>query len=151
MVVLRWSGATVGKNGLRLLLPAIATAGETECHPDPYAYRVPPMPDKDCYTLVLGADAGIKSAQNVATSLAQALSEHDHIALDTQTLSEADITTVQTLLAARAKAEQTGKTLEMLAPIGAPLSAVLVSAGFLGSGQEHAGFWTGVTKQQAGH
>ena len=109
------------------------------------------MPNEDCYTLVLGADAGIKAAQTIATSLAQALSEHDHIALDTQTLSGADITTVQTLLAARAKAGQSGKTLEMLAPIGAPLREVLSSAGFLNPAQDHVGFWNGINEHEAGH
>lgn len=147
----RLSGVAIGKNGLRLLLPAIATAGETECHPDPYVHWAAPMPHDDCYTLVLGADAGIKSAQDVAASLAQALSEHDSIGIDTQTLSGADITTIQTLLAARAKAAQQGKSLEMLAPIGAPLIAVLTAAGFLSPGQDHAGFWSGTNEHQAGH
>jgi hypothetical protein len=109
------------------------------------------MPHDDCYTLVLGADAGIKSAQSVATSLTQALSEHDSIGIDTQTLSGADITTIQTLLAARAKATQLGKSLDMLAPIGAPLIAVLNAAGFLSPGQEHAGFWNGIHQNEAGH
>lgn len=109
------------------------------------------MPHDDCYTLVLGADAGIKSARNVAASLAQALSEHDTIGIDTQTLSGADITTIQTLLAARAKAEQLAKSLEMLAPIGPPLLDVLASAGFLSPGQDHAGFWSGTDEHEAGH
>ncbi|AEQ53654.1 STAS domain-containing protein [Pelagibacterium halotolerans] len=151
MVVLRWSGAIVGKNGLHLLLPAIATAGETECHPHPYAHRAPPMPNEDRHTLVLGGDAGIKSAQNVAANLARALSEHPHVAIDTQTLSAADITTVQTLLAARAKAKQLGKSLEMLTPIGAPLHEVLASGGFLTPAQDNAGFWNGTNANQAGH
>ena len=103
------------------------------------------MPHDDCYTLVLGADAGIKSAQSVATSLTQALSEHDSIGIDTQTLSDADITTIQTLLAARAKATQMGKSLDML------LIAVLNAAGFLSPGQEHAAFWNGIHQNEAGH
>lgn len=109
------------------------------------------MPNEDYYTLVLGADAGIKSARNVAASLSSALSEHDHVTLDTQTLSGADITTVQTLLAARAKAAQSGKTLEMLAPIGAPLREILASAGFLNSEQDHARFWAGADEHVAEH
>lgn len=134
---------------MRLLLPVTATAGETECHPDPPFHWASPMPNDDSYSLVFEADIGIKSAQDVAASLKQAVAENDRIVIDTRLVTAADITTVQTFLAARATAERSGKALEMRAPIAAPLATILSSAGFLSPGQEHAGFWTGLQNQQA--
>lgn len=94
------------------------------------------------HTLVLSGDAGIKAAQNVAASLRDALDSQERIGIDTQTLTGADITTVQTLLAARNSAAGMGKALAFHAPLAAPLRAVLEAGGFLGPGQPHAEFWS---------
>jgi len=99
--------------------------------------------------LVLTGDAGIRSAQAIAATLRQAIADHDHIDIDTQTLTEADVTTVQTLLAAASAARAAGKTLALLAPLGGPLDAVLHAAGFLAPDQEHAGFWRAAIDQPA--
>lgn len=96
------------------------------------------------HTLVLSGDAGIKAATDVAASLGQALADHDHVDIDTQALTGADVTTVQSLLSARATASAAGKTLHLLAPLGAPLVAVLDSAGFLSPTQQHRSFWAAI-------
>jgi ABC-type transporter Mla MlaB component len=109
------------------------------------------MTGQSMHTLVLTGDAGIKSAQDVAGALLKAIDAHAIIAVDTQTVSTADITTVQTLLSARATAHARNKSLTMLAPLGGPLQAALAQAGFLSPEQEHAGFWAPIKDQPAGH
>ncbi|MBJ3786915.1 STAS domain-containing protein [Devosia sediminis] len=109
------------------------------------------MTEERTYTLVLSGDAGIKSAKEVAGALTEAIDKHARIEVDTQTLSGADVTTVQTLLSARASAHARAKHLTLLAPLGGPLQAVLDAAGFLSSDQEHVGFWSALSDQPAGH
>lgn len=93
------------------------------------------------HTLVLSGDGTIKSAAEIAASLKQALAAHDHIEIDTQALTAADLTTAQSLLSARASAAAAGKTLSLLAPIGPPLRSLLDAAGFLAPAQPHRAFW----------
>lgn len=109
------------------------------------------MTEERSYTLVLSGDAGIKSAQDVAGALLEALENHARIGVDTQTISAADVTTIQTLLSARANAHARQKELTLLAPLGKPLQATLEQAGFLSPGQEHLAFWTPIPDQPAGH
>lgn len=99
------------------------------------------MTGERSHTLILPAEAGIKTAQELAESLRDALAEHDHVAIDTGAVTGADITTVQSLLAARASAAAAGKSVTLLSPLAPPLRQVLAAAGFLAPGQEHAGFW----------
>lgn len=93
------------------------------------------------HTHVVSGDAGIRNAAEVANSLREALEGHKTISVDTQTLTAADITTVQTLIAARVSASAKGKTLTLAAPLGAPLRAVLADAGLLSPAQTHRDFW----------
>ncbi|WP_297108433.1 STAS domain-containing protein [uncultured Devosia sp.] len=109
------------------------------------------MTEEPIHTLVLSGDAGIKSAQDVATTLREAIENHARIAVDTQTMSAADVTTVQTLLSAATAAAARGGQLAMLAPLGPPLTAVLEQAGFLAPDQTHASFWAPISEQPAGH
>ena len=109
------------------------------------------MTEERIHTLVLTGDAGIKSAHEVAFSLREAIERHARIEVDTQTLSLADITTVQTLISAHVAARALNKQLTLLAPFGGPLQAVLEQAGFLTPGQEHARFWSPHSDQPAGH
>lgn len=104
------------------------------------------MADERYHTLVLSADAGIRSAQNVLASLRETISHHDRIGIDTQTVTAADLTTVQSLLSARNKAAELGKSVVMLAPLGAALADVLQAAGFLAEGQAQASFWSPVSE-----
>lgn len=101
------------------------------------------------FTLVLAGDATVKSAQAVATALRQAIDAHPLVQVDTQTVTSADVTTVQTLLAGLAKARAEGRTLSMLSPLGGPLRQVLQGGGFMGEGPL-AGFWNTQTFQTSG-
>ena len=110
-----------------------------------------PMTEDHTHMLVLTGDAGIKNATEVATNLRQAIENHPDVAIDTQALSAADVTTVQSLLAARVSARALGKQLRLLAPLVGPLQAMLDQAGFLTPGQEHAAFWPDQPDKPAGH
>lgn len=105
------------------------------------------MTGKRAHTHILPADAGIRNAAEVAGSLMKALDNHNAVSVETKTLATADITTVQTLLAARISAEARGKTLTLLSPVGEPLRAVLRDAGLLSTAQIHAAFWAPSSEQ----
>ncbi|MBO9590126.1 STAS domain-containing protein [Devosia sp.] len=100
------------------------------------------MTGSSTFTLVLTGDVSVKSAQDVLGRLREAVAGHAAIAIDTQDISQADVTTVQTLLSARAKAEALGKSLTLKGPPGPKLQAVLEGAGFLNPAQPAARFWT---------
>ncbi len=93
------------------------------------------------HTHVLSGDTGIKNAAEVATGLRDALDRHQIVSVDTQTLTSADITTVQSLIAARVSAQAQGKTLTLAAPLGEKLRDVLAGAGLLSPAQTHRDFW----------
>lgn len=94
------------------------------------------------HTHVLSGDAGIKFAAEIAAGLRQALESHKTISVDSQALTTADLTTVQTLLAARASAKARGGALTLALPLGEPLRHVLDHAGFLSPAQPDRDFWT---------
>jgi ABC-type transporter Mla MlaB component len=100
------------------------------------------MTGSSIFTLALTGDISVKSAQDTLGHLKQALTEHTAIALDTSGVTNADVTTVQTLLAARTKAQALGKSLTFMGPPGAKLQAVLDGAGFMSPAQPAVRFWT---------
>lgn len=93
------------------------------------------------HSVTLEGDAGIRGSADVRDRLKDALAAHSRIAIDTAGLTRADVTTVQTLLAARRQAAASGGEVTMCAPLGAALATVLAKGGFLAPGQEDAGFW----------
>lgn len=93
------------------------------------------------HTHILSGDAGIKFAADVAAGLGAALKSHQAVSVDTRSLTAADLTTVQSLIAARVSAEAQGRTLLMAAPVSPALHAVLSDAGFLSPAQPNRGFW----------
>lgn len=99
------------------------------------------MTGKRDHTHVLSGDAGIRNAAEVAMALRQALEDNAAVTVDSQTLTAADLTTVQSLIAARVSAHAKGKSLSMDSPLGEPLSDVLRNAGFLSPGHPHRDFW----------
>ena len=113
------------------------------------------MTEERYYTLVLHGDAGIKNAQELATTLREAISGHERIGVDTQAMAAADMTTAQLLLAARSKATALGKSLFLLAPLGEPLQQLLSGAGLFAQPGEPArpetAFWTAITDQPTGN
>lgn len=100
------------------------------------------MTGNSTFTLILTGDVSVKSAQDMLGRLKEAVAGHAAIALDTKDVTQADVTTIQTLLAARAKAEALGKSLTLKGPPGPKLHSVLEGAGFLNPAQPSASFWT---------
>lgn len=99
------------------------------------------MTGSSTFTLVLTGDISVKSAQETLGSLKEALAAHGSIAIDTSGVTQADVTSVQTLLAARTNAQALGKSLTLKGPPGPKLQAVLEGAGFLNPAQPAARFW----------
>ena len=100
------------------------------------------MTGTSTFTLALTGDVSVKSAQDMLARLKAALADHAAIAVETAEITQADVTTAQSLLAARTKAEALGKSLILKGPPGPKLQAVLEGAGFLNPTQPAARFWT---------
>jgi ABC-type transporter Mla MlaB component len=94
----------------------------------------------------MSGDAGLRSAQEIAESLRQALAEHDTIRVSTDAVTTADITTIQILLAARKQALASGKSLSLAAPPSGALSDLLIQTGCLSADGrpliQDGEFWT---------
>jgi ABC-type transporter Mla MlaB component len=106
------------------------------------------MTGERIHTHVLEGDTGIKVATRLSTDLLDALENHDQIHIDTQAISAADLTTVQTLLATRISAEARGKNVLIAAPLSSVLLTVLNNAGLLAPGQDHQDFWSTARRHQ---
>lgn len=100
------------------------------------------MTGPSTFTLFLSGDASVKAAADVQQRFKTALAEQAGIALDTSGIEQADVTTIQTILAARSKAAAQGKSFTLAGAPGEKLQAVLKDAGFLDPAQPEAGFWT---------
>ena len=79
----------------------------------------------------ISGDAGLRAAQDIALSLRQALAGHDKVAIATDAVTGADITTIQILLAARKQALASGKSLSLAAPPAGALRDLLIQTGCL--------------------
>ena len=79
----------------------------------------------------ISGDAGLRAAQEVASALREALAGHQHIAIAIDAVGNADITTIQLLLAARKLALASGKSLHLVAPPSGVLRELLIQTGFL--------------------
>jgi ABC-type transporter Mla MlaB component len=100
------------------------------------------MTGTSTFTLALTGDVSVKSAQDVLGRLKEAVTAHNSVALDTTEITQADVTTVQSILAARNKAQSLGKSFSIAGVPGPKLQAVLEGAGFLNTAQPAAHFWT---------
>lgn len=98
------------------------------------------------HVVKITGDAGLRAAQDIAVSLRQALTSHDKVAIATEAITAADITTIQLLLAASRQAQTTGKSLTLAAPPAGALRKLLVEIGCLDAdGQPltpDGDFWT---------
>src|SRR6218665_3209929 len=98
------------------------------------------------HVLKISGDAGLRSAQEIADLLRQALGGHDKIAIATEAITGADITTIQLLLAARKQALASGKTLSLAAPPTGALRDLLIQTGCLAADgrplTQDGDFWT---------
>lgn len=89
----------------------------------------------------LEGDIGVKAATSVAAALRQVLQDHAHVSVDTEAVSFADLTSVQTLLAAKRLADQNGAVLRMVEPLSTPLADALQHLGLLSPDQAELSFW----------
>lgn len=83
------------------------------------------------HTIKISGDAGLRAAQDIAELLRQAIASHDDIAIVTDAITAADITTIQLLIAASKQATAAGKTLRLAAEPGGVLRDLLIQTGFL--------------------
>ena len=81
------------------------------------------------HVVKISGDAGLRAAQDIAATLREALANHDKVAIATEAISGADITTIQLLLAANRQARDTGKSLTLAAPPSGVLRALLIETG----------------------
>ena len=106
------------------------------------------------HVIEIPGDAGLRAAQDIAISLRQALAGYDKIAIATEAMTGADITTIQLLLAARKQALASGKSLSLAAPPMGVLRALLIATGCLDAeGQPltpEGDFWNSPTLQGKG-
>ena len=104
------------------------------------------MTGNSVHVVRISGDAGLRSAQDIAGSLRQALAAHDKITIATEAISGADITTIQLLLAARKQAQASGKSLSLAAPPTGVLRDLLIQTGCLGADGrsliDDGEFWT---------
>lgn len=83
------------------------------------------------HVVQISGDAGLRAAQDIAMTLRQALTGHDRVAIATEAVTGADITTIQLLLAASKQARAAGKSLALAAPPTGALRALLIAVGCL--------------------
>tara|TARA_R110002020_G_scaffold178334_7_gene371356 strand:+ start:6005 stop:6352 length:348 start_codon:yes stop_codon:yes gene_type:complete len=79
----------------------------------------------------VSGDAGLRSAQALADQLREALAAHEAIAIVTEAVTSADITTIQLLLSARKQAAELHKSLSLAAPPTGVLRDLLIATGCL--------------------
>ncbi|MHA6729117.1 STAS domain-containing protein [Devosia sp. A449] len=107
---------------------------------------------KDSVHLIeISGDAGLRVAQDTAVILREALASFDNIAIATEAITGADITTIQLLLAARKQALASAKSLTLAAPPTGVLRALLIETGCLDAAgrplTQDGDFWIQPTRQ----
>lgn len=101
--------------------------------------------------LVFGGEQTIRNCAEARDRLLAAIAENDTVVIDCRSLTEADLTLVQTLVAARRSADASGRRLRLSAPVAGPLQDVLRRGGFTGGAADACSaddtFWTTVEDQ----
>jgi len=90
-------------------------------------------------TIALSGTQTIREAAETVETLRAAISQNDDISLDCSGVTEADLTFIQMVMAARKSAEAKGKTLSLKAAAQGPLLAALDAAGIKVAGTQQ--FW----------
>lgn len=80
---------------------------------------------------MLEGAATVRNAEATHAKLADILRRHDEIEIDCGAVTEADLSLVQLLLAARRSAKRAGKTVVLAGPASGALRAALSQGGFL--------------------
>jgi len=106
------------------------------------------------HTINFTGDAGLRSAQDLANLLREAIAAHPSVAIATDAITAADITTIQLLLAARKMAIASGRSCRLSAPPEGVLRTLLIQTGFLDADGRaltpEGDFWTSTTSQAKG-
>lgn len=106
------------------------------------------------HVVKISGEAGLRAAQDIAGSLRKALAGHDQVAIATEAITSADITTIQLLLAARKQALASGKSLSLAAPPSGALRDLLIQVGCLDAAGRpltpDGDFWTSPTSPGEG-
>ena len=106
------------------------------------------------HVIEISGDAGLRAAQEIAAVLRQALASHNKIAVATEAMTGADITTIQLLLAARKQALASGKSLSLAAAPMGVLRELLIATGCLDAEgrplTSEGDFWISPTLQGKG-
>ena len=89
------------------------------------------MTAEHVHVIQISGEAGLRTAQDTAAALREALAGFDAISIATEAVTGADITTIQLLLAARRQALASGKTLTLAAPPTGVLRDLLIQTGCL--------------------
>jgi ABC-type transporter Mla MlaB component len=102
----------------------------------------------------ISGDAGLRAAQDIAVSLRQAIAKHSSVAIATEAVTGADITTIQLLLSASRQARAAGKSFALAAPPVGALRALLIEVGCLDADGHpltaDGEFWTQTTRPGEG-
>jgi ABC-type transporter Mla MlaB component len=95
--------------------------------------------------LILEGAATVRTAEATHAKLADFLRHHSDIEIDCTGITEADLSLVQLLVAARKSAKRSGKTVVLTAPAGGALREALSQGGFLpaleGQASSDEAFW----------
>ncbi|MGB3336878.1 MAG: STAS domain-containing protein [Devosia sp.] len=106
------------------------------------------------HVVKIAGEAGLRAAQDIAGSLRKALTGHSKVAIATEAITGADITTIQLLLAARKQALASGKSLTLATPPAGVLRDLLIQVGCLDADgiplTSDGDFWTQPTGQSGG-
>lgn len=92
--------------------------------------------------VILDGPLTVREIDAVQARLAAALRQHPTVTVDCAAATQVDVSLIQLLLAARASATHTGKTLRLDAPAEGVLHAALAAGGFLPNAPDVA-FWNG--------
>ena len=104
------------------------------------------------FRLILENALTIRTIATAHSDLVDALVSHRTILIDCSAVTEADVSLVQLLLAARASAARNGQQLTLSQPVGEALDATLRRGGFRSDDPSNPGrddaFWRG---EEDGH
>ncbi len=89
------------------------------------------MTGQPAHLIKMPAEAGLRTAQDTAALLREALAGFQAVTVATEAITSADVTTIQLLLAARKQALASGKSLTLAAPPTGALRALLIETGCL--------------------
>lgn len=94
----------------------------------------------DIPVLAVAASATMLTAKAFASELLDACNSHEHLVLDVDAVTQADLSFVQIIHAARMHMREKNGSLTLAHPVGEALAALLNAAGF-SSDSSDADFW----------